>query len=489
MNDISNTKFDDFCLKISDTILKWFNIGSSKLCELEKKAFYSDRINIFLIAVIAVSSFLAMLYFDFKTTYAIDDYCYKFVFDDAVMEVTDKRIECFRDIIESMKTHYYHMNGRIIIHTVVSYLLMLDKSVFNVLNALVYVIFTFAIYLNCIGKKHKKYNAVLFLAINLFVWSFVRQWGTTMVWLTGSVNYLWGSTVRLLALLPFRFYADEGKEKHSVLKAIVMFFAGILAGGTNENMSGAFFGMIILYMIYYRIKKYRFRPFFITTLVGTVGSLLFMLLAPGNTSRISYVQEYNLQNTFAQRLVFIPANAIKNIMPMLLTAALFAILLCRYNKGKKNIHYASGFILFAGTVAGTLAMYLSPQFPGRAWFGIIIASIVVAGCFIAQIDKLPVLFRRVCIVFVAGWTLLCATQCVYVMKYSAEDYRNFTAQTESIEEQKAEGKTDVTIEVVTSEHEHTPLYEIYTASDDPEFWLNKALAKYYGVNSVTGVRK
>ena len=57
----------------------------------------------------------------------------------------------------------------------------------------------------------------------------------TVLWASGSVNYLWSSVIRLAALLPFRLWADKQHfAVPQVLIAFIMLPLSLLAGATNE---------------------------------------------------------------------------------------------------------------------------------------------------------------------------------------------------------------------------------------------------------------
>ncbi|HBL41274.1 MAG TPA: hypothetical protein DDY98_06795 [Ruminococcaceae bacterium] len=480
-------KFDCFCERVSEKTDEFFGIGSSKLCRAEKKLFFSNRINCVFLLVIALASFFAMYYMNCKTPYGADDYCYRYIFSNGVMKTTDTKVETFHDIFISMREHYYYMNGRIILHSIVQFMLTIDKSVFNVINSLVYVLLTFAIYFNCIGKKFKQHNALLFLTVNLAIWSFIKQWGMTTLWVTGSINYMWGSTIRLLALLPFRFYADDGEQKLSVPKAILMLFIGILAGGTNENMSGAFIGMVILFAVYYRIRRFKFRAFIITTLVGAVPSLIFMVTAPGNFSRVDRITETGKGNPILKRFVNIPGNAILNLSAIFLFVFICAVLLWHFNRKKNTCRFASSFIFLLGSLAGLAVMVVSPYFPPRAWFGIIIAGIVSAGNLLVQIELLPNMYRRIFVSLAIVWMAVCSMQFVLASRDAKATYQIVSERVAYINQQKEIGNLSLEVKRVIAENPHEPLYDMTDVSYDKTSWQNESMAKFYGIKEIVRI--
>lgn len=476
-------KFDTFCLNVSDKINAVISFIVSKLCFAEDKLNSKNNLNKFLICIIAAVSFAMMFYMNIKTPMAADDFAYHYIFGNGSLETTSQRVSSISDIITSMTAHYNWTNGRVITHFIVQLMILIGKPVFNVINALVYVVLTVLIYFHCVGKKAEKHSAVLFVAINLSIWSFAKQWGFSTVWLTGSINYMWATTIRLAALLPFRFYAEDGKNSHPVLKAFLMLFAGVLAGGTSENMSAVFIGIVVLYMIYYRIKHYKFRPFFITALVGALPGYAFMMLAPGNRVRTDIVSGEE-RNTFLYRFVSIPGNAVLYLSALAAALLIFALLLWKKTKNGK-LKFFNSIIFFLGAAAGAGVMLFSPSFPIHAWFGIIIALIVAVGSFVIQIDILNVNYRRIFTVIVCFWSVFCAMQFYISSRETAVYYNKYLQREAYIEEQKDLGNYDICLEKIPAKNEHMPLYQVSDISVDKDMWKNTSKAKYYGLNSIT----
>ena len=97
--------------------------------------------------------------------------------------------------------------------------------------------------------------------------------------------------------------------------------------------------------------------------------------------------------------------------------------------------------------------------------------------------------ENVCVfmVFVSFFVL---TQMADTMIYSRESYIQ-TAERESlINEQKAAGNRNVTVPIITHAYplraKHDALTGLSDITSDSTYWINATIAKYYGVDSVTG---
>ncbi len=472
-------KFDSFCESAGEKIKKICSAFYKKAVSLNDSFSKNSRANLIFIFVIAAVSFALMFLMNSNTPYVAEDFDYHYIFADDGRKVTETLVSSVGDIITSMKAHYYTMNGRIITHSLVQLIMMLEnKPLFNVLNSLVYVLFTFVIYKHCIGKS-KKHSAVVFLFVNLAVWAFTPQWGLTTVWLLGSVNYLWMSTVRLSFLLVFRLYAEDGTDRHTVLKTVLMFFLAFVAGSTSENMGAALIGVTVLIIFYCRAKKYKFMPWFATSFIGEVAGYLFMFLAPANSVRVG--KEGENGNSILSRIINIPSNFVYYLAPLIGLGILFALVLV-FNKKKPA--FGLPLIFFLGAVGSAGVMVAIPFFPQRAWFGSVIYTIIAVGMLLYRTCEIEKLYRQLVSVSAVFCMLWAMTS--YLKAFdSAQKYMDaVTERAEYIEEQKKEGNYDLEFANITLMNKHAPMYswtDIGKAPDDPQ---HISIAQYYGLNSV-----
>ena len=158
------------------------------------------------------------------------------------------------DIFKREYVQYMTWTGRSVAHIIARIFLAMPKIIFDVCNSLCFVYFTYLIYLHVTKDKEKKHVS-LYIIICLLVFLCVPLFGQTVLWETGSCNYLWTTTIVLRFLLPYRLTADC---KHNV---VLMLLGGIIAGWTNENTGGALI-LMILFILAYKLGS-------ITNFVGT----------------------------------------------------------------------------------------------------------------------------------------------------------------------------------------------------------------------------
>lgn len=491
---MTETKFDSFCGKISAKWQRFIDFIYEKFTLAESTLTSSHKINTSIIAILCVFIFVFMLFVNSKTPLILDDYPYNFIFleedefppdfeesvSDSEFFVTGEKITSINDIIKSMTAHYKTMNGRVVLHFIVQLMMLIGKPVFNVLNSFMYVIFLLLVYKHCIGKAKKSNNAVLFVLICVCIWTFNTSWGQFFVWMDGSINYLWSAVIRLTVLLAFRLYADDGKQKRPVLKTIFIVIGCAIAGATNENTSAAFIGMICLFMIYYRVKKFKIPAWSFLGLISALAGFAFMCLAPGNSKRTD-----SLTNSLLSRIINIPMKAIFSFSVFLAIFLILAMLLYLNSRKDKNYKISIGVIYIIGAFGGAFVMIAASYFPERAWFGLKNLCIIAVGCLVYQLKLTPVIYRQITLIAAVFWSVWAAISCAHFTRDAINIMNQHNERIEHIEEQKRLGNFDVYLAQIESKDERSPFYQYEWISAKDDKWQNKAMAKYYGLNSIT----
>ncbi|MCR5484382.1 MAG: DUF6056 family protein [Clostridiales bacterium] len=444
------------------------------------KLFGGSRLNLYLMILVAVTSFFMMFVLNRATPFAADDFNYHFIYWDKCSPET--AITSFSDIITSMKYHYSVVNGRILLHTIVEAFILIGKPVFNVVNPAVYVVFTFLIYKHCVGSSKEK-NAPLFLSINIMLWLFLRSFGQTTLWLDGSVNYLWGSTIRLAALLPFRLWSDGEKGlKNSPLSAAAMLILSLLAGATNENTGAAFVGVSVLFIIFYRVKKIKIPVWSFFALAGSAAGFVFILASPANFVRTASWGDAG--NPLFRRLVGIPYHyCLYLAVPFLIALTAVIILKNTATPDKERLFLLSAVYL-SGSLGSAFSMVATPYFPERAWFGVTVYMIIAAGVPLSALKlSSPVAKKAVCAAL-----SVCCIWCAASFALTAADAVNVKRQYDEresyIEKQKDTGNFDIVVPPIKPEKKRSPLYGLTDISDDPDSVSMGAKLAYYEINSL-----
>ena len=140
--------------------------------------------------------YLLMLALNLFTPFGMDDYYYAFSC------LTGERMTRLDQLIPSLIAHGKVMNGRYAAHFFVQLFAMLPNFIFDLCNAAVFVLLVLGLYRLAGGARH--YDVRLLLLVGCPVFLLLPDFGSPVLWMSGSLNYLWFGTLAVWMLIPFR---------------------------------------------------------------------------------------------------------------------------------------------------------------------------------------------------------------------------------------------------------------------------------------------
>lgn len=409
--------------------------------------------------------FSVLLFLNILTPLISDDFAYLFIYGESA------RVATIGDVVQSQVNHYYQWGGRSIVHFIAQILLMLPPLAADILNTLVYMAYAYLIYLHIRGKNANRIS--VFILVNLAVWFLQPVIGDTILWITGAANYLWGTTLILLLLLPYRLYNGVNcKGIRLIFASLGMLIFGVIAGWTNENTAGAMILIVLLFFYYYWVREWKIPVWGVFGLIGGILGFMIMILAPGNFERAGdtsglglYVLGYRLFNC-TLTFFYYCGTAI-------LLSLVFFILYNRFPKQKDKAVIKIALIYTIAAVAAVYAMLLSPTFPRRALFGVVTFLIIGMGILYYHLDFSNHRFLRQIRLSVIVVGLIGFLFTFYIASKEINIYRHMVNDREkAIETAKLEG-------VDSCEFER---YDggIYIHGEDP--FSETLMTRYYGIN-------
>ncbi len=315
--------------------------------------------------------FCIIFILNYLTPLAADDFGYLYI------HAEDIKVTSVSDIVRSQINHYYLWGGRSVVHFIAQALLLLPPVLIDIFNSLVYLAYVFLIYFHIVGRG--KHSISLFVLINLVIWLMFPAYGDTILWTTGSANYLWGTAIVLLLLLPYRLYQGRTmKLGKQILASLCLFVGGVLAGWTNENTAAAMLLAILLFGIYYRSKGWKIPVWGIAGLLGGLVGYIIMIAAPGNMVRAG---DAVIASTFlvAYRFFNYTLTLFSNYGVFNLFYLIFLVLFWHFSKSSRTELLKSTLIYFVVFLAAIYSMLFSPSFPSRAWFGPLTFNVIACG--------------------------------------------------------------------------------------------------------------
>lgn len=426
--------------------------------------------------LIAVS-FLAILIYNVLTPAMTDDLTYQKIVSQA---------GSFLDLVKQEQHQYMTWTGRSVNHMILRCFLSGGKGIFNVCSSAVFVALTLLMYY--LLEHKKKYDVFALLLINLFVWTFSVSFAQTVLWETGACNYLWGSTIILAYLSAFKYCKSRDYSGAvQTAPAVGLFLLGVVSGWCNENTSGGCILLTLIWIAFYVYENKKIRIWMITGVIGNLTGFLFMLLAPGNASRMTFMEEEHT-GLFALVSRWLKCNlAIRNHFFILLAICIVVFVLARLQKAQ--LKYSRNMLIFLLVfVATCYALVLTPEPVARAYFGagIFLMISCVQGILDVSDKDMYIRALKLCSVsiFALYFVFTYMESGANLMRINRECRERYAY----IEEQKAAGKKEITVPLLRPDFQ-TKYSDAYNSdfAESSEYWVNITVALYYDLDSIKAV--
>lgn len=436
-----------------------------------------------------------------------DDYVYSFIWEGhSIYEPLSEnaiRVSSLKDLFTSQVLHYYTWSGRIVSHILAQFFLWIGKNVFNVCNAFASILLVAEIYW-CSHKGIIKNTAnvetlcVIFFAL----WAFSPGFGDVFLWLDGACNYLWTTVILLGFILPYirRYYsASEGIQQDNIY-SLLMFFGGIIAGCTNENV--VCWVILMLAVLVFRVwKNGNVEHALYCGMAGLVIGYALLMVAPGNMARL--LTEKSGYNWFTWS-----GFAVK-VALFILLLLYFQIFLWLFNL--RSLHTLGGKahkknealgkevmlikILCAASFGMTFMMLFSPNFlPRSAFPGSVF--LIIAACILLRIqDEYAIILiskrikRVVCVVGMLFFVITTVAT-FYGTYYYGEQVRDIVAKVKASDYAKNSVINVSSIRPVHDVINKASYYHLnfFKMSADEKDWRNVSFARYYGIKGIRMVK-
>ncbi|WP_455498648.1 DUF6056 family protein [Coprobacter sp.] len=322
------------------------------------------------------------------TPKTMDDFVYAFKFLGSKTPIHE-RISTIEDIFISQYHHYFLMNGRSIVHFFVQYFCSFENPLlFNFLNSVFFVclIALLSLYV-CRESKCRSDSQCLFIFFLTIAlcWFLIPTPNMTLLWKTGSVNYLWVMVFTLFFLLIFSAKPDKTEVKYKYSRLIILFLFSFFCGWGHEGISVGISAGLFLYC-FIRKKRLTTRNFVMS--VGYwLGSSL-VIFSPGILNRADSVLNVDsLYIGIAKRIMAIYKMFIELQTPA--TALLVVLLLYLFIRHRLFLKiFIRQNLLLILIVLSYLLFQIVTAFPGegRGAFGMEIVSILLIIMLCAKIE-------------------------------------------------------------------------------------------------------
>ncbi|MBQ6265139.1 MAG: hypothetical protein IJK60_06790 [Clostridia bacterium] len=446
------------------------------------KAERKNKPFIYFCAVILII-YIIMFLGNYFTPKVVDDfgYCYNWA--------TGERVKSIADIAESMKVHRVYANGRVIPHGIVQFFLIFPDIVFDIINPLFFVAELLLIIYYAFDFKISPYDGKALIVFGVFglIWLAQPAFGQVNFWLDGSCNYLIASVVHLVFFLPYyKLYKNAPASYNTVLKVLFVLF-GFIAGAFSENGSAAVMAMAGITLLIKIIKKEKVQIFYYLSLITSFTGYVSMVFVPATASRGRL--KLSLFGFIGPRLILsrirgclLITGSYMPVVAVFIISAMFLLLA----KEKKAIKTSLIFV-FGSFVSLFLLVFVPVQSDRRGYFSVIL-MVVADLVLINELNKKTGYRKNV-------FKIICcfAAFSIIILGIGLFDvYRTNSLIRENrqyILDCRNNGQYDVKIQDILPKTKYSAIDGLkYIDTADCDSWPNDSMAKYYGVNSITGIQ-
>lgn len=413
--------------------------------------------------------FLLFWIMNYLTLYTSDDYAYRFIYESYLPSSNPIKVDGLWDIIRSQIAHWQLWNGRFVSHTIVQFFMQYDKWFFDLANSLVFL--SLLVLVMKLATGGKRFASSLIVLLAFYFWWHLPEIGKSMLWLSGSGNYLWTSFIYMLYMY---FYLNK--------KSWFLVPLGFFAGACNENSSPAVLlmcGLHFLYTLCFGRNWYWSR--FLSLVSGACGFLL-MMLSPGSQER----GRLDLTTEFLHTQLVDISDYLLVKFGWIYFICLVLLLLISFYRLETRKRMGLVFLFGIGHLASAFALVLSPERPERTFFGSTIFLSVALIILLHNVwDKsLPILKRVLLAVMFLCFSLHYKDVVTNLVQSHGQVLEHYSIL-------KAADKNSV-VELPLL----TPPYNLYSAYDgtanlspDSAEWFNKWMAIYFDVAEIRGVER
>lgn len=457
---------------------------------MKKKRLLSDKRAVAFLTIILIN-FVMVLIYNFLTPYMSDDLWY----DHGVMQPLS-------ELIRAQIDDHLTWSGRDVAHLLLKISFCFHKSVFNVVNSLIYVCMSILIYLNVVGKKSRDF--CLYGIIVLLMWFFVVAFDQTILWVSGACNYLWTGTIILGFITVYRLSLVNTPDKEDgstvyvkVIQAVCMFVLGLLAGWGNENTSGGAIILVLILLIDGKFRQKRgeelhFRVWVPAGIIGAVMGLIIMITAPGNTIRGSErIAEEEQTGILALlgRILKLNDAVLHNFGVLFCVIIVVSVYLILRGRSLYDMRYV---LIYVGTALVTTYVLVLTAVPmDRALFGAGIFLIIACAQAVAYIPKEDIYMNSlkysliiISALYMSIEYLSCGADLMRIM-------RELDERQQIVDDEKCAGNYDLELPMLTEEwnNRFTYIYHYNDITEETDSYGNEIYKVYYDLNSVRGVKK
>lgn len=291
---------------------------------------------------------------NFYTPLQHDDFLYMYSYGPSLSDRPSyTRISSFWEIFQSQYYHYQMVHGRFFSHVLIQvFCALFDKYIFDIFNTFIFLLGIFFIrkYISTYTYSQHK-ECVILLYITTLLYFFIPDFGCTVLWLSGAVNYLWSSIFALWFITTMNkdFWLD--KYNKTIVYTLI-FFISLCINWMQESTS---IGLCLSYTIYFFYNPSYYKRHRIPLFLGLILGTILLVLAPSNFIRAqseNIIENKSIVSLFIGKLLNFIYFIIHSCKPLLILVFINLIYFIKKSSNYLPIIKRDKFII--GSIIGNL---------------------------------------------------------------------------------------------------------------------------------------
>lgn len=318
-------------------------------------------------------------------------------------------------------------------------------------------------------------------AIFAGIWVFELSFGQVNLWQDGAVNYLWSAVFMLGFLYPFadRFLNGKDFTDKKLAKAGFLVYALFTGSYSETASSAAIFVACLLLLLDVFCNHRKISKYGISCIVLAVAGYVSIYFAPAQfVNKSASLSPFVLAKNIAN------ATLIYEKFGALIVTLVVLLVICAVEKVCiKRILLSLSFA--AGSLAANYIMIFARYYSERSAVGAFVLLLAAIGVLIPPVLerkswKIGLVSAMIVLVLSSVSPLLLGMLDIYIT------HLDIQMNEQIIHNTIAEGNLDIALPVIESGSQYGSLYKTVYLTEDSSHWINVNMAKYYGVNSLTG---
>lgn len=412
------------------------------------------------------------------TLYTSDDFVYRFIYKEPFPSANEQPVRSLFDLITSQMNHWKVWNGRFTGHSIVQIFMQYNKEVFNVFNSSVFLslgILIDSLSFEIVSNKHRKHQVLYLAIIFLILWWFLPEIGKTVLWISGSGNYLWTAVLDLLWL---KVVLRRNQSPYNILWTIPLAF---FSGAGNENTSPAFILLISLIILYDAVSEKRVSVSRVLEIVAACIGFLLMLASPGSQKRAGDIPLfYDLSNKLAN--LFQMSWQKYSILYIAILVLLIYSLVKSYLNRKQFFYFL--FIMCAH-FACIYSLVATNELPDRVFFGASVLLCLALLILLRLILEEVLFLKKLALVFLLLLVIKFGFSYTKAFSDINSTYKVVSMQYREIYQAKENGQSTI---ILKRYPKPKTLFNSYNGTNNlgksRDAWFNRWMAVYFGIDSI-----